>query len=288
MHIQNRAKAALISTFLQTAINPNFSRNFYHNYLYRYYILGENLPKPDIPPNFAGDFFPIIRRLRESLTDIENSNLISIYNFLMTEILCDPTQIDDDLIAPLIPLKCEREAPETDWKRSWRLTRMKGLGPDLTSFMMKTLWRVIPTRSRLHRILPAVYQSPDCQHCGTLQARTPETQDHALYTCEANQGLPDKLLMVLKRHQPGAEQRSILTLDLDLEPSLELPFTWIIGTVLSSIWTQREIRRVDLNKTRANLEAGCRILRNSQAKTWQNASTLAEILIGQIFEDLPL
>ena len=94
--------------------------------------------------------------------------------------------------------------------------------------------------------------------------------------------------MVLKRHQPGAEQRLIITLDLDLEPSLELPFTWIIGTVLSSIWTQRETRRVDYNKTRANLEAGCRILRNSQAKTWQNASTLAEILIGQIFEDLPL
>ena len=110
---------------------------------------------------------------------------------------------------------------------------------------MKALWRVIPTRSRLHRMMPAVYQSPDCQQCGSPQTRTPETLPHALYTCEANQGLPDKLPYVLQRHQPGAVQRTILTLDLDLELSLELPFTWIIGMILFSIWTQREIRGVD-------------------------------------------
>ena len=63
MNIQVRAKAALISTFLQTAVNPNFSRNFYHYHLYRYFVLGENFPKPDIPPNFAGDFFPTIRKI---------------------------------------------------------------------------------------------------------------------------------------------------------------------------------------------------------------------------------
>ena len=66
IHIQTRAKAALISTFLQTAVNPKFIRNSYHNYLYRHFIMGENFPKPDIPPNFAGDFFPSIRRLYKS------------------------------------------------------------------------------------------------------------------------------------------------------------------------------------------------------------------------------
>ena len=42
-----------------------------------------------------------IRKIREFSTDIENINLKLIYNFLMTEILCDPTQTDNDLIAPL-------------------------------------------------------------------------------------------------------------------------------------------------------------------------------------------
>ena len=57
VNIQSRARASLISTFLQTAINPEFSRNHYHNFLYRYFVLEESLPKPDIPPNFSGDFF---------------------------------------------------------------------------------------------------------------------------------------------------------------------------------------------------------------------------------------
>ena len=80
MNIQVSAKAALILTFLQTAINPNISRNFYHNHLYRYYVLGETFPKPDLPPNFAVDFFPTIRKLRETSTNIEECNLKFVYN----------------------------------------------------------------------------------------------------------------------------------------------------------------------------------------------------------------
>ena len=192
---------------------------------------------------------------------------------------------NDDLSDnPLIPLKCETVSPTTDWNRTWRLVRCKGLGPELTSFMLKILWKIIPTRSRLHRILPMAYQNPDCQLCGTPQTRSPETLDHALYTCEANQGIPAKLLATLQRYQPGAEQRTLLTLDLEVEPSLELPFTWTIGSILFSIWTQRENGRIDPAKTRAQLEAKCRILRECKANTWANASTLTDAIIVQIFQ----
>ena len=34
IHIQTRARAALLSTFLQTAIGKQFTRNHYHNHLY--------------------------------------------------------------------------------------------------------------------------------------------------------------------------------------------------------------------------------------------------------------
>ena len=210
-------------------------------------------------------------------------------SFLMIDILRVQTPndtIDDDLSdGPLISLKCETMSPTTDWKKSWRLVRSKGLGPELTSFTLKILWRIIPTRSRLHRILPIVYQNPDCQLCGTPQTRRPETLDHALYTCQANQGLPAKLLSTLQRYQPGAVQCTVLTLDLELEPSLELPFTWVIGSLLFSIWTQRENGRVDPARTRAHLEAKCRILRDSKAKSWANASKLTEAIIKQIFNE---
>ena len=105
---------------------------------------------------------------------------------------------DDQPDGPLAPLKCETNHPTTDWKKSWRLARSKGLGPELTSFTLKVLWGIVPTRSRLHRILPLAYQNPDCLLCGTIQTRCPETMDHALFTCEANQGLPAKLLTTLQ------------------------------------------------------------------------------------------
>ena len=124
----------------------------------------------------------------------------------------------------------------------------------------------------------------DCQLCGTPQARTEETLDHALFLCQANRGLPAKLLEVLQQYQPGAVQWSVMMLDLELEPSLELPFTWVIGSCLHSIWTQRENRRVDLIRTRGQLEARCRLLRESRAKTWNNASTIAKAILAQIFE----
>ena len=96
-------------------------------------------------------------------------------------------------------------------------------------------------------------------------------------------GQPAKLLRTLQGYQPGAEQNTVQTLDLKLEPSLELPFMWAIGSLLLSIWTQRENRRVDLARTRAELEAKCRILRECKLKTWANAHTLTEAILNQLF-----
>ena len=129
--------------------------------------------------------------------------------------------------------------------------------------------------------MPLTNPSPNCILCGP--DLVPETIDHALGPCEANQGLLARLLEILRLYQPGAEQRCLPTLDLDLEPSLELPFTWLIGTLLSSIWSQRESRRVDLRHTRAELEAKCRLLREFKVKTWANAHIQTEALVSQMF-----
>ena len=94
------------------------------------------------------------------------------------------------------------------------------------------------------------YQTPDCLLCGAPPARYPETLEHALFTCTANMGLP-------RGFQPGAEQRHMMTLDLDLDPSVELPMTWVIGSLLFSLWRQREGLVVNKARTTADLEARC-------------------------------
>ena len=61
-----RALACLIRSFLETAANPKFRRNLYHDHLFRYHILNENdLPDPGFPPYYSPDFFSTIRRVKE-------------------------------------------------------------------------------------------------------------------------------------------------------------------------------------------------------------------------------
>ena len=119
----------------------------------------ENVQKPEIPPNFSGDFFPTIRKLKDSGLDMENCNLKQIYKYLMKDML----NVHDDN-APeerLIPLKCELENPETNWKKTWAMVRLKGLGPDLTSFILTLLWGIIPTKVRLNRCIPLAHPNPN-------------------------------------------------------------------------------------------------------------------------------
>ena len=103
--------------------------------------------------------------------------------------------------------------------------------------------------------MPRTYASPVCSLCGAVPA--PETLQDALGTCETNLGLPLKMLDVLRVYQPGAELSQLLTLDLELEPSLELPLTWTICSLLFSLWQQRIEGQVSMAKTRAQLEAKC-------------------------------
>ena len=86
-NIKQRALAALIYTFLQTAISPKFRRNYFHETLFRYYVIGEPVPKSTIPPYFVGEFFPTLRDLRESEGDLSLITFRQIYEFLMKSVL---------------------------------------------------------------------------------------------------------------------------------------------------------------------------------------------------------
>ena len=70
-----RAQAALISTFLETAINPKFIRNHYHNSLYRCRILSERAPALKAPPCFDEEFFQTIRKLKKLVPNMEDISI---------------------------------------------------------------------------------------------------------------------------------------------------------------------------------------------------------------------
>ena len=108
---------------------------------------------PDLPQNFTQDFFSTIRQMHSQFGDMETITMKQIYTYLMKNILnVQPLlvgeQEEQELDTLPLPLKCEISSPITDWTRAWKLARLPGLGPDLSS------WVILPTRERLHKILP--------------------------------------------------------------------------------------------------------------------------------------
>ena len=108
--------------------------------------------------------------------------------------------------------------------------------------------------------------------------------------CPENQQIPALLLTELQTSIPGLTGTQVLTLDLHIDQEKELPTVWLIGSLLHSIWTQRNLGRVTLAKTRADLEAGCRLLREGKIPSMINASVTTEAATQTIFSgaDRPL
>ena len=261
--LQLRAQAFLLITFLQTSLNDNFRRNYFHEALLNYYVFDKNIDKPEIPPYFRGDFFPTLRRINRSPLGLKFVTLKQIYRFLIEEKTMGPD--DDQIPRALIPLKCEAKSPANDWENSWRLAKLRGLGPVLTSFLLKLLWGILPTPERVARILPST--SAVCKLCDRGQGEQQHigTLEHCMFSCPGNEGTGQILLSGLRSYIPGITPTQVLTLDIgQLSQSLEFPVTWTIAAFLNSLFTQRKKGKIVLAKIRSEIEADIAILREGK------------------------
>ena len=84
-------------------------------------------------------------------------------------------------------------------------------------------------------------------------------------------------------YNPSVEYHQVLTLDLELDDSMELPLVWIVASLLYLLWQQRQEGKVCPVKIRAELEARCRLLREGKKGLMQNCSVLAEIAIRSMY-----
>ena len=266
-HVQLRAVAYQISCFLETSCNEKFIRNKYHEALLRYYVFEEDIHQPDQPPYFKGEFFPIIKRINQTPLNLSKLSLKQIYRFFLDDI----TMKEELRATILLPLRAEISSPQVQWDRVWASARQKMLGPNISSFIFKLLHQILPTAQRVSRILPN--QSQNCSKC---QVETQETIKHALFECTANHGAGHVLLNGLKKIDPTLSQDRILTLDFESEEDEKFAMVWITGAFFSTLWQLRvEKKRVELMKIRSELEANCRLLRESRLS--KTSEILAEI-----------
>ena len=88
-----------------------YRRNQYHEALLRYHVLAEDVPEPDIPPFFKGEFFPTIRRLNATPLSLSKVSLKEIYRFLVEEITLE----EEAVTRTKKPLRTDQSNPETPW-----------------------------------------------------------------------------------------------------------------------------------------------------------------------------
>ena len=136
------------------------------------------------------------------------------------------------------------------------------VGPALCSFLYKLLHQILPTAERVARILPN--QSQSCSRCHPV-SEVVETLNHALFECPSNHGVGTVLHNGLKKYLPNITTNMILRLDFHVQEDHLFPMVWTTASFLSTVCQLRtEKKRVELVKIRSELEASCRLLRESR------------------------
>ena len=82
--------------------------------------------------------------------------------------------------------------------------------------------------------------------------------------------------MTLRRlYQPGITATQVLALNLEVDSSMELPLVWIISTSLFSIWDQGQVGSFSDARTRAELLARFKVLKQSNDENDLTLTSLA-------------
>jgi hypothetical protein len=128
-NVKVRALALLIKTFLETAINPQFTHSLFHEQLFRFNVLEEHsLPDSGFTPYYDKDFFSLIQHYK--VNSVMKKSTLTVkqwYSLLLDDHVC-MNHGNDDAPASLIPGRPETLHPNSDWPQIWSNVKTQGLG----------------------------------------------------------------------------------------------------------------------------------------------------------------
>ena len=259
-HVASKAKANLITTFLQTATSKTFQQSLYHSWLYRYHVLGHTeLTNPGIPPYYAGDFFNVIREVQEnSPLNPTHMTVKQWYNYLLETNVIEH-EIDEEGRRELVPCKVEEREPSAPWLESYRLSRLKGISPQTKSFNFKLIHTLLPSKERVHHLNPNL--SPLCW-CNSGED---ESYTHLFFICRYNKEAGDALLRCVRSYDSELTESKALTFRIKTDGCFEMAIVSLLSTGLEVIWSNRlQKRRTNLVTMRSDLEWAAILRRKSR------------------------
>ena len=137
-------------------------------------------------------------------------------------------RIDEDGRMEKKKCKVEEEDPASDWNLCHRLSRLKGLSPQVKSFNFKLLHRILPCKERLSQLLPAT--RPFCSLCPN---QPPDSLLHSFFDCDRNREASLYLLHLTRVYH------QVFKLQILTDATYELPTIPVLCTGLELICRNR-------------------------------------------------
>ena len=261
LNIKYKAMSEQIRIFLETAINPKFSPNLYHQSLFKWHVENiRDIPEPKKNPYISEEIYSEIKKVKAGgLLNIAKMTSGQWYRVLLES---NVTMISDTN-QTFKPCRTESKNPQVDWESVWSLANLDGLCSIDKTFLWRMLHNIHPTQERLHRLGMRNAPTPICNHCNLNSI---DNLSHSLISCTNNAQVSDWLLKVVRPHVPQPVPAELVLLHLGhIEEDMKLPLVWLIAQVLGQVWSSRkEKKRPQLYQTRAKIEAGIEILRKSR------------------------
>ena len=268
INIQYKALSLLIRNFMETALNPKFRTNYYHEALYRWYVENKrDITCPPKSPYYDTNVFDIIARVKEEgLLNIKTMTAGMWYKVMVEDNI---THQVTNAGTALTPCKIETKYPQVEWTRTWTLAATPGLSSNQLTFLWRMVHDLLPTQARLHRLGMPNINSSICSLCNKNMVGN---LTHSLLLCPFNDGAGLFLIDKLSSQIPNLTPEQVILLDFEVSQEHQLPALYMIASILSEIWDCRKVKKpCHLHSIRAALEAGINILRKSRYQ--KSAST---------------
>ena len=260
IHTQCKSLSFFIRSFMETASNPAFIRNLYHEALFKWHVLGDrSIIHPGTTPYYNTEFFNIILSVKnEGLLNVTTMTSQSWYRVLLENYVTH--RVREDGIRELKPCRAELNFPDRNWDVIWTLTVTPGLSSELSSFLWLLFHNILPTKERLFRM--QLYPSSLCDLC---QTNTVDCLQHALLECSFNDSTGAFLLRCLQTVAPNLAADQVFSFNFPMDKVLNLPIMYIFASLLYQVWTCRLSKKTcNQANIRATMEAGIQIIRKSR------------------------
>ena len=236
IHTQCKSLSFFIRSFMETATNPAFIRNLYHEALFNIILSVKN----------------------EGLLNVTTMTSQSWYRVLLENYVTH--RVREDGIRELKPCRAELNFPDRNWDVIWTLTVTPGLSSELSSFLWLLFHNILPTKERLFRM-----QMSPSSLCDLCQMNRVDCLQHALLECPFNDSTGAFLLRCLQTVAPNLAADQVFSFNFPMDKALNLPIMYIFSSFLYQVWACRLSKRTcNQANIRATMEAGIQIIRKSR------------------------